>query len=59
MEMIPVYITEDFRPEAVAAMAADGVQSVFCQGAAVYYTEAQAVLEVSEEGGYTAERIGP
>ena len=59
MEMIPVYITEDFRPEAAAAMAADGVQSVFCQGAAVYYTEAQAVLEVSEEGGYTAERISP
>ena len=52
-----MYITEDFRPEAVAAMAADGVQSVFCQGAAVYYTEAQAVLEVSEEGGYTAERL--
>lgn len=57
-EMIPVYIADDFRPEDAAALTAEGVEAVFCQGAAVRYTDAQAVLVLADAAGYTADRIG-
>lgn len=66
MEMIPVYITgEPFGREEAAALAARGVDAVFCEDSVVCYTDPQAVLtdlmDLTEEGGvrYTAELVGP
>lgn len=39
LSLLPVYIAEEFRPEALAALAAEGVQSVFCQGREVRHTD--------------------
>lgn len=66
MEMIPVYITgEPFGREEAAALAARGVDAVFCEDSVVCYTDPQAVLtdlmDLTEEGGvrYTVELVGP
>ena len=66
LEMIPVYITgEPFGREEAAALAAKGVDAVFCEDSVVCYTDPQAVLtdlmDLTEEGGvrYTAELVRP
>lgn len=59
MEMIPAYIADEFCGEDAAALAVKDVQSVFCQGTVVSYTEAQVILsDLPEAAGYTAEYIG-
>lgn len=64
LEMIPVYITgEPFGREEAAALAAKGVDAVFCEDSVVCYTDPQAVLtdlmDLTEAGGvrYTAELV--
>jgi len=62
MEMVPVYIAEDFRQEDAATLAAQDIQSIYCQGTVVYHTDPQAVLtNLAAEGGvqYTAEPAAP
>ena len=63
MEMLPVYIAEDFRPESVLALAAEGTQSIYCRDSVVFYTEPDLTLEnlFSEEGSvsYTAKQAEP
>lgn len=61
MEMIPGYISDSFGREDAAALAGKGIESVFCQGTVVLYTEKQITLvdlSRGEDTGYTAERIG-
>ena len=45
LEMIPVYIADGFQEEAVAALAGDGIQSIYCRDGVVRYTDPAAVLE--------------
>ena len=61
MEMIPVYIADDFREEAVAALAEEGIQSVYCRGWEVLHTEPGLTLESLFDDGdrsYTVRQIG-
>ena len=60
LEMIPVYIADRFREEAIPALAEEGTQSIYCQGGVVRYTDPDAVLEdllQQDDVRYTAEQI--
>lgn len=50
LEMIPVYIADIFQQKDVISLAARGVQSVYCQGNVVFYTDPQAVWTGPAEG---------
>ena len=60
LEMIPVYIADEFQEEAVSALAKEGVASIYCQGSVVRYTEPGALLGNFFEGDgvqYTAKQV--
>ena len=62
LEMIPVYITSDFREESVFALAEEGIESVYCQDSVVLYTDVEARLTnlFSADGvQYAAKQIIP
>lgn len=62
LEMIPVYIAEDFREESVLALAEKGTQSVYCQENVIRYTDPEMVLRnfFDRDGvRYTAEPVPP
>ncbi len=62
LEMIPVYITSDFREESVFALAEEGIESVYCQDRVVLYTDVEARLTnlFSADGvQYAAKQIIP
>lgn len=44
LEMIPVYIADSFRPEALEALAAGGIASIYCEDGVLYPSEADAAL---------------
>lgn len=62
LEMIPVYIADAFREEAVAALAGKGIQSIYCRDTVVLHTDPAAILTNfygTEKFRYTAEQITP
>lgn len=44
LEMIPVYIADEFRPEALEALSAKGIASIYCEDGVLYPSEADATL---------------
>lgn len=44
MKMLPVYITEEFREEALMPLAKERVYSVFCRNKAIYYNDKELSL---------------
>ena len=60
LEMIPVYIRDEFDAEATAMLATDGIYSIWCQDQKVCYTDEQADLTVIAQDGmtYTKEFAG-
>ena len=62
LEMIPVYIADTLREEAVAGLAGEGIESIYCRDGVVLYTDAEAVLSdlyAADGVQYTAKRILP
>jgi len=62
LEMLPVYIADDFREDAVHALAEEGIESIYCQDSVVLYTDAEAVLGSfysAEDAQFTAKHITP
>lgn len=60
LEMLPVYIADTLQEEAVAALAEEGINSIYCQDSVVLYTDAGAGLEdffAADDVTYTARRI--
>ena len=60
LEMIPVYIADEFREDAIPALAREGIQSIYCQDGVVWYTDPDAVLENvfnRDDMRYTAKQI--
>lgn len=44
LEMIPVYIADSFRPEALEALSAGGIASIYCEDGVLYPSEADVAL---------------
>lgn len=44
LSMLPVYIADSFRPEALEALAAEGIQSVYCENGVICPSDADIVL---------------
>lgn len=62
LEMVPVYIAEEFQEGSLLSLAAAGTQSMYCRESVIRYTGQDVVLEnFSNLDGvrYTAERINP
>lgn len=61
LEMIPIYIADEFREDAIPALAEEGVASIYCQGSVVRYTDPEIILDnfFDQDGvRYSAEQIG-
>ena len=60
MQVIPVYVTEEFQTEAVAALAEAGIYSIYCEESVIKYNDASLVLtEILNEESvkYTTEFV--
>lgn len=60
LEMIPVYIADEFREDAVPALAREGIQSIYCRDRVLRYTDPDAVLKdfFNQDGiRYSGEQI--
>ena len=44
LKLIPVYIAEEFKPELLADLAEEGIQSIWCEDAVICHTEEKAEL---------------
>lgn len=48
LQMIPVYICDEFSVSAVQSMASAGIHSIWCEGTSVCYTDAQADISLQQ-----------
>lgn len=51
MQMIPVFIADDFSSEALDMLAEQGIHSVWCEGSAVCHTDSQVRLQLLTDNG--------
>ena len=44
LELIPIYIADEFDPASLAPLAADGIQTIYCDRGTIHHTEAELEL---------------
>ena len=57
LEMAPVYIADDFRKEALAALKAEGIESIYCEDGVICPSEKDAVLRQLYEDENVSYRV--
>lgn len=53
MQMIPVFIRDEFHAEDLRALASNGIHSIWCDHQTVMYTDFQADLSLRQDAAYT------
>lgn len=57
MKVLPLYVAEELDQEGLAALASQGIHSLYCQGKSLYYSDPQ--VQLSQLDSYKAEPMKP